>query len=135
MWYNNTRRKEYYMAKIRVAEEMTNEQLLKEFLRMRDELDSLSKKYDSLAKEHYDLKANYNDLKFQYDYIEAKYKQIIAAKYQTQRNTVVIDMPTLFDDLEEETLKLEQEQCEFAEVESYTKRKKAPKEKLSLIHI
>lgn len=97
------------MAKIRVAEEMTNEQLLKEFLRMRDELDSLSKKYDSLAKEHYDLKANYNDLKFQYDYIEAKYKQIIAAKYQTQRNTVVIDMPTLFDDLEEETLKLEQE--------------------------
>ena len=57
------------MAKIRVAEEMTNEQLLKEFLRMRDELDSLSKKYDSLAKEHYDLKANYNDLKFQYDYI------------------------------------------------------------------
>ena len=117
------------MAKIRVAEEMTNEQLLKEFLRMRDELDSLSKKYDSLAKEHYDLKANYNDLKFQYDYIEANYKQIIAAKYQTQRNTVVIDMPTLFDDLEEETLKLEQEQCEFAEVESYTKRKKAPKEK------
>lgn len=117
------------MAKIRVAEEMTNEQLLKEFLRMRDELDSLSKKYDSLAKEHYDLKANYNDLKFQYDYIEAKYKQIIAAKYQTQRNTVVIDMPTLFDDLEEETLKLEQEQCEFVEVESYTKRKKAPKEK------
>lgn len=117
------------MAKIRVAEEMTNEQLLKEFLRMRDELDSLSKKYDSLAKEHYDLKANYNDLKFQYDYIEAKYKQIIAAKYQTQRNTVVIDIPTLFDDLEEETLKLEQEQCEFVEVESYTKRKKAPKEK------
>ena len=57
MWYNNNRRKEYYMAKIRVAEEMTNEQLLKEFLRMRDELDTLSKKYDSLAKEHYDLKA------------------------------------------------------------------------------
>lgn len=117
------------MAKIRVAEEMTNEQLLKEFLRMRDELDTLSKKYDSLAKEHYDLKANYNDLKFQYDYLDAKYKQVIAAKYQTQRNTVVIDMPTLFDDLEEETLKLEQEQCEFVEVESYTKRKKAPKEK------
>ena len=96
---------------------------------MRDELGSLSKKYDTLAKEHYDLKVNYNDLKFQYDYIEAKYKQIIAAKYQTQRNTIVIDMPTLFDDLEEETLKLEQEQCEFAEVESYTKRKKVPKEK------
>ena len=97
------------MAKIRVVEEMTNEQLLKEFLRMRDELDTLSKKYDRLAKEHYDLKANYNDLKFQYDYLDAKYKQVIAAKYQTQRNTVVIDMPTLFDDLEEETLKLEQE--------------------------
>lgn len=108
---------------------MTNEQLLKEFLRMRDELDSLSKKYDILAKEHYDLKANYNDLKFQYDYLDAKYRQVIAAKYQTQRNTIVIDMPTLFDDLEKETLKLEMEQCEFVEVESYTKRKKAPKEK------
>ena len=41
-----------------------------------------------------------------------KYKQVVAAKYQSQKNQIALDMPTLFDDIEEEALKVEDSEIE-----------------------
>ena len=75
------------------------------------------------------FQTDYNDLKVQHSILNEKYKKQLAAKYSTQRNQCPYDQLSLFDDLEEEVLKIEQEECEYVEVEGYSKRKKAPKEK------
>lgn len=37
---------------------------------------------------------------------------MVAAKYQSQKNEIALDMPTLFDDIEEEALKVEDSEIE-----------------------
>ena len=117
------------MPKIKLPEEMTKEEILAEYLEMRKLLDQLSKKDLELEKKFSDLQVNYNDLKLQHDVLKEKYKKQIAAKYQSQKNTIIIDMPTLFDDVEEEALKVAEEECEYLEVGGYKKHKRRPKEK------
>ena len=117
------------MPKIRLPEEMTKEEIVAEYMKMRELLDQSAKETEGLKKKLFDLQTNYDDLKLQHEILELKYKKQLAAKYQTQRNQIIVEQPSLFDDLEEEVLKIEQEECEFVEVEGYSKRKKRPKEK------
>ena len=117
------------MPKIRLPEEMTKEEIVAEYMKMRELLDQSAKKTVKLEKELFDLRTDYNDLKLQHDILNEKYKKQLAAKYQSQKNKIIIDMPTLFDDVEEEVLKIEQEECEYVEVEGYSKKKRRPKEK------
>ena len=117
------------MPKIKLPEEMTKEEILDEYLEMRKLLDQLAKKDLELEKKFSDLQVNYNDLKLQHEVLKEKYKKQIAAKYQSQKNNIIVDMPTLFDDVEEEALKVAEEECEYTEVEGYKKHKRRPKEK------
>ncbi len=116
------------MVEIKLFEEMTKEEIFAEYLKMREKLDQLAKKDEELKQKFIDLQANYKDLQEQYTILNEKYMKHIAAKYQSQKNTIVIDMPTLFDDVEDEALKVAEEECEYTEVESYKKRKRKPKE-------
>ena len=117
------------MAKIKLPEDMTKDEMFTEYMKMRELLDQLSKKEQELEKKFFELEADYNDLQLRYTILNEKYLKVIAAKYQSQKNTIVIDMPTLFDDVEEEVQKVEKEECEYTEVEGYTKHKRKPKEK------
>lgn len=117
------------MAKIKLPEEMTKDEILAEYLNMRKLLDQLAKKDLELEKKFSDLQDSYNDLQLRYEILDVKYKMAIAAKYQAQKNKIIIDMPTLFDDVEEEALKVAEEECEYTEVDGYKKRKRRPKEK------
>lgn len=63
-------------------------------------------------------------MKLQLEVEHAKYMQVVSAKYQSQKNQIVLDMPTLFNDIEEEALKIEDKQTEeVITVSEYTKRK------------
>lgn len=90
----------------------------------------LEKKNMKLEKDLEDIQVNTNDLKLKYDVLKAQYNLLVSAKYQSQRNQVIIDQPTLFDDVEEEALKIEEiENTEVITIGEYTKRKHVPKEK------
>ena len=117
------------MTKIKVMEDMSKEEIIAEYAKLRDLLDTTAKKQAELVKKVLDLETNYNDLKLQHEILKEKYMKTIAAKYQSQKNNVYIEQPTLFDDVEEIALNTEQEECEYVEVESYKKRKRVPKTK------
>ena len=87
-------------------------------------------KISQLQKQIEDDEVNINDLKLQLEVTQTKYMQVVSAKYQSQRNQIILDMPTLFNDVEEEALEIEeQENEEVVKVSEYTKRKHTPKEK------
>ena len=124
------------MAKVEVIEDLTKEEIIARYSSMRDKLDQVSKEKDGLAKLLYDLQTEYNDLKLQKDKLQAeldaqkeKYRKNIAAKFQSQNNKCVVDQLSLFDDVEEEVLKTEQEECEYVEIEAHKRKKRVPKEK------
>lgn len=90
----------------------------------------LQKENENLQKKIKDDEVNINDLKLQLEVEHAKYMQLVSAKYQSQKNQIVLDMPTLFNDIEEEALKIEAKQTEeVITVSEYTKKKHVPKEK------
>lgn len=119
---------------IKDINELTFEELKELYLKDKkhhlEKINELQGKVDKLEKQHLDDKVNMSDLKLQLDVMNAKYMQAINAKYQSQRNQIVIDMPTLFDDAEEEALKTEKlENEEVITVGEYTKKKHKVKEK------
>lgn len=95
-----------------------------------EKINNLQKENEKLQKKIKDDEVNINDLKLQLEVEHAKYMQLVSAKYQSQKNQIVLDMPTLFNDIEEEALKIEAEQTEeVVTVSEYTKKKHVPKEK------
>ena len=138
------------MPKVEVIEDLTKEEIIAKYNELRETLDQFVKEKDGLAKLLYDLQADYNDLKNQkydlqteyndlklqknklqaeIDALKEKYMKNIAAKFQSQNNRCVVDQLSLFDDVEEEVLKTEQEECDYVEVEAHTRKKRVPKEK------
>lgn len=113
--------------------ELTIEELRSLFLNDRkhnlDMIAELQNKIKNLEKKIEDDEININDLKLQLSISNAKYMQIVSAKYQSQKNQIVLDRPTLFDDVEEEALKIEeQENEEVITVGEHTKKKRKSKE-------
>ena len=61
---------------------------------------------------------------------------MVAAKYQSQKNQIALDMPTLFDDIEEEALKVEDSEIEEVITVGEHTRVRRPKEQhLSYDHL
>ena len=108
---------------------LSKNDLIKQYIIMREMLDQKTKQYNSLQKDFNDLKVNYNDLTEKYNSEHEKYMSLVAAKYQTQRNNFIIDMPTLFNDAEDEALKVEAEESEYITVKEHKRKKRVPKEK------
>ncbi len=95
-----------------------------------EKINELKKENEKLQKKIDDDEININDLKLQLEVEHAKYMQVVSAKYQSQKNQIVLDMPTLFNDIEEEALKIEDKQTEeVITVSEYTKKKRTVKEK------
>ena len=120
---------------LRDIRDLTKEELIEQYLKMRSmldektkKLDEKSKKYDALNRDFFDLQTNYNDLQKQLKEEREKYLSVVSAKYQSQRNKIALDMPTLFDDVEDSVLKMEAEECEEVEIGPY-KRRRVPKKK------
>lgn len=94
-----------------------------------DEIKSLRKEVGQLKKQVEDDAVNINDLSLQLKIAQEKYRMVISAKYQSQKNQVVLDMPTLFDDVEEEALKVADEEVQEVITVGEHKRIRRPKEK------
>lgn len=114
--------------------DLTIEELRALYLKDREhnlkKINDLKKENEKLQKKVSDDEVNINDLKLKLEVEHAKYMQLVSAKYQSQKNQVVLDMPTLFNDIEEEALKIEEEQAaEVITVSEYKKKKRVPKEK------
>lgn len=108
---------------------LSKNDLIQQYIIMRQMLDQKTKQYNSLQKDYDDLKANYNDLTEKYNAAQEKYMTLIAAKFQTQRSHYIIDMPTLFNDAEDEALKVEKEESETITIREHKRKKRVPKEK------
>ena len=127
LWYNSTCRNEVLYKVVLDINSLTIEEL--RALYLKDRKHHLEK-INQLQKQIEDDKVNINDLKLQLEVTQAKYMQVVSAKYQSQRNQIVLDMPTLFNDVEEEALEIEeQENEEVIKVSEYTKKKRTVKEK------
>ena len=81
---------------------------------MFEKIEELNKKTAELDKQHQDDELKLQDMDLHYNVLNEKYMQVISAKYQSQKNKIVVDMPTLFDDVEEEALKIEEAENEEA---------------------
>ena len=118
---------------IKDIDSMSFEELKKEFIQFRTTMmNKIQEQENTIAQykqEKQDLQANLNDVELQLKIQKEINKQLIAAKYQSQRNQVVCDMPTLFIDIEEEALKVEEEQLEEVIAVGAYKRIRKPKEK------
>lgn len=96
---------------VKSIDDMTKEELQEHYLKERTlifkRLQEMENQINDLQKTIEDNEININDLKLELPITKEKLKQAIAARYQSQKNQVVIDMPTLFGDVEEEALKVE----------------------------
>lgn len=113
---------------------LTKEQLIEQYLAdqklMFEKIEKLNKKIAELDKQHQDDELKLQDMELRYNVLNEKYMQVISAKYQSQKNRIVVDMPTLFDDVEEEALKIEEAENEEAiTVGGYKRIHRKPKEK------
>lgn len=118
---------------IRDMDSMSFEELKKEFIQFRSTMmNKIQEQENTIAQykqEIQDLQVNLNDVELQLKIQKEINKQLIAAKYQSQKNQIVFDMPTLFNDIEEEALKVEEEQLEEVITVGAHKRVRKPKEK------
>lgn len=108
---------------------LSKQELIQQYIKMRDMLHEQTELYNSLKEQNQEMKINIKDLELQLKIEKEKVKQLIAAKYQSQKNQIVLDMPTLFDDIEEESLKIEEKEAEEVITISEHKRVRRPKEK------
>lgn len=120
------------MMAVKSIDSMSKEELQKQYLMERE---AMSKRLNELEDQIKELKnvikdneVNINDLTLQLSIANEKLKQIISAKYQSQKNQIIIDAPTLFDDVEEEVLKVEESENEEVITVGEHKRKKKHKE-------
>lgn len=109
------------------------EELKNDFIQLRQHMMKHIQEQDEtireLKKQVKDYEVNNNDLTLQLQIAKEKVKQLIAAKYQSQKNQIVLDMPTLFDDIEEEAMKVEEAELEEVIIIQEHKRVRKPKEK------
>ena len=126
-------RKEVVSMTVKDINSLSFDELKNEFLKLRNEMSSHINKQNEtikeLKKQIKDNEININDLTLQLMIEKEKVKQLIAAKYQSQKNQVVLDMPTLFDDIEEAAIKIEEQEAEETVTIGEHKRIKKPKEK------
>lgn len=125
---------------VKDIDSMTFEELKSEFIKFRkatmDHISEQEKKLQEYKKLNDELTVNVKDLQLQLAIEKEKYKQVVAAKYQSQKNQITLDMPTLFDDIEEEALKVEESEVQEVITVGEHKRIKRPKEKhLSYDHL
>lgn len=118
---------------VRDMDSMSFEELKKEFIHFRSTMMNKIQEQESTIAQYKqeirDLQVNLNDVELQLKIQKEINKQLIAAKYQSQKNQIVFDMPTLFNDVEEEALKVEEEQLEEVITVGAYKRVRKPKEK------
>ena len=118
---------------IKDIDSLSLEELKKEYVhlrkRMSDHIKRQEEKIQDLEAQIIDKEININDLNLQLEIQKEKYKLIVAARYQSQRNEVVLDMPTLFDDVENESMKVEESEIEEVITIQEHKRIRKPKEK------
>lgn len=109
------------------------EELKNDFIQLRQHMMKHIQEQDETIRELKnqvkDYEVNNNDLTLQLQIAKEKVKQLIAAKYQSQKNQIVLDMPTLFDDIEEEAMKVEEAELEEVIIIQEHKRVRKPKEK------
>lgn len=118
---------------VKSIDDMSNEELQEHYQKERElmfkRLRELENQVEALKKETEEQKININDLSLELAVTKEKLKQAIAARYQSQKNQVVIDMPTLFGDVEEEVLKVEEAENEEVITVGEHQRKRSVKEK------
>lgn len=125
---------------VKDIDSMSFEELKSEFIKFRkvtmDHISKQEKQLQEYKKLNNELTVNVKDLQLQLAIEKEKYKQVVAAKYQSQKNQITLDMPTLFDDIEEEALKVEESEVQEVITVGAHKRIKRPKEKhLSYDHL
>ena len=125
---------------VKDIDSMSFEELKSEFIKFRkatmDHISEQEKKLQEYKKLNDELTVNVKDLQLQLAIEKEKYKRVVAAKYQSQKNQITLDMPTLFDDIEEEALKVEESEVQEVITVGEHKRIKRPKEKhLSYDHL
>lgn len=113
---------------------LTKEQLIEQYVTdqklMFEKIEELNKRIAELENQHQKDEIELQDMELRYKVLNEKYMQVISAKYQSQKNKIVVDMPTLFDDVEEEALKIEEaENEEVITVSEHKRVHKKPKEK------
>lgn len=118
---------------VKSIDDLTFDELKEQYLKERDamfaRLKELDEKVARLEKQVKDDVVNINDLSLRLRISEEKYRMVVSAKYQSQNSKVVLNMPTLFDDVEEEAMKVAEEEVqETIEVAGH-KRVRRPKEK------
>lgn len=79
---------------------------------MMDHISEQEKQIQDYKKKNEELTVNIKELQLELAIEKEKYKHVVAAKYQSQKNQIALDMPTLFDDIEEEALKVEDSEIE-----------------------
>ena len=79
---------------------------------MMDHISEQEKQIQDYKKKNEELTVNIKELQLELAIEKEKYTQVVAAKYQSQKNQIALDMPTLFDDIEEEALKVEDSEIE-----------------------
>lgn len=118
---------------VKDMDSMSFDELKSEFINFRKvmmkHIEEQEKQIQKYKKDNEELQINIKDLQFQLVVEKEKYKQLVSARYQSQRNQVVLDMPTLFDDVEEEALKVEESETEEVITVGEHKRVRRPKEK------
>ena len=125
---------------VKSIDDMTKEELQEHYLKERTlifkRLQEMENQINDLQKTIEDNEININDLKLELSITKEKLKQAIAARYQSQKNQVVIDMPTLFGDVEEEALKVEgTENEEVITVGEHHRKKKAKEKHIDYDHL
>lgn len=111
---------------------MSFDELKNEFIQFRkmmmDRISEQEKQIQDYKKKNEELTVNIKELQLALAIEKEKYKQVVAAKYQSQKNQIALDMPTLFDDIEEEALKVEDSEIEEVIIDGEHARVHHPKE-------
>ena len=125
---------------VKDIDSMSFEELKNEFIQFRkmmmDHISEQEKQIQDYKKKNEELTVNIKELQLELAIEKEKYKQVVAAKYQSQKDQIALDMPTLFDDIEEEALKVEDSEIEEVITVGEHTRVRRPKEQhLSYDHL
>lgn len=117
---------------VKDIDSMSFDELKNEFIQFRkmmmDHILEPEKQIQDYKKKNEELTVNIKELQLELAIEKEKYKQLVAAKYQSQKNQIALDMPTLFDDIEEEALKVEDSEIEEVIIVGEHARVRRPKE-------
>lgn len=90
---------------VKDIDSMSFDELKNEFIQFRkmmmDHISEQEKQIQDYKKKNEELIVNIKELQLELAIEKEKYKQVVATIYQSQKNQIALDMPTLFDDIEE----------------------------------